>query len=94
MEAVQLEVVHYTSEDLKGLIVKLDEDLYRRYPPEEVHVVDFTNPQIGEIVFIVAYLNEIPVGCGAIRPIDEETTELKRFYVELSYRQKGIAKRM
>jgi putative acetyltransferase len=94
MEAVQLKVVHYTSEDLKGLIAKLDEELYLRYPPEEVHVVDFTDPQIAEIVFVVAYVNEMPVGCGAIRPIDEEATELKRFYVEVSYRQQGIAKRM
>jgi putative acetyltransferase len=94
MEAVQLKIVHYTNEDLKGLIAKLDEELYLRYPPEEVFVVDFTDPQVVDIVFVVAYVNEIPVGCGAIRPIDEEAIELKRFYVEVSYRQQGIAKRM
>jgi putative acetyltransferase len=94
MEAVQLKVVHHTSEDLKGLITKLDEELYLKYPAEEVHVVDFTDAKVNEIVFVVAYINEMPVGCGAIRPFDDEATELKRFYVEVSYRQKGIAKRM
>jgi putative acetyltransferase len=94
MESIHLEIVHQTSTDLKGLIAKLDEDLYQRYPADEVHVVDFTDPRIDEIVFVVAYLNETPVSCGAIRPIDAETTELKRFYVEPAFRKQGIAKRM
>jgi GNAT superfamily N-acetyltransferase len=91
---IQLEIVHHTSSDLKGLITKLDEELYQRYPADQVHVVDFTDPKIAEIVFVVAYLDGIPVGCGAIRPIDTEVTELKRFYVELAHRQQGIAKRI
>jgi putative acetyltransferase len=94
LENIQLKKVHHTSTDLIGLIAKLDEDLYQRYPADEVHVVDFTDPSIDEIVFIVAYLDDVPVGCGAIRPIDAEATELKRFYVELSLRKQGIAKRM
>ena len=57
-----IRTVHHTSSDLSGLIAKLDEDLYQRYPADEVHLVDFTDPSINEIVFIVAYLNEVPVG--------------------------------
>jgi putative acetyltransferase len=94
MDLIQLQIVHHTSSDLKGLITKLDEELYQRYPADQVHVVDFTDPKIAEIVFVVAYLDGIPVGCGAIRPIDAEVTELKRFYVELAHRQQGIAKRI
>jgi putative acetyltransferase len=94
MGNIQLQIVHHTNMDLKGLIAKLDEDLYLRYPADQVHVVDFTDPSIDKIVFVVAYLNEIPVGCGAIRPIDAETTELKRFYVEIALRKQGIAKRI
>lgn len=94
MEKIQLKKVHHTSLDLSGLIARLDEDLYQRYPADEVHLVDFTDPSVEEIVFVVAYLDEVPVGCGAIRPIDAESTELKRFYVELSLRKQGIAKRM
>jgi putative acetyltransferase len=94
MGNIDLRIVHHTSIDLKNLIAKLDEDLYQRYPADEVHLIDFTDPRIGEIVFIVAYLDEVPVGCGAIRPIDTEKTELKRFYVDPSLRRQGIAKRM
>ncbi|CAM3926466.1 GNAT family N-acetyltransferase [Paenibacillus alkaliterrae] len=62
------------------------------YPADEIFGVDFEDLKINEIVFIVAYLNDTPVGCGAIRPIDQESTELKRFFVEEAYRNKGIAK--
>ena len=31
-------------------------------------------------IFILAYLDNMPVGCGAIRKIDEDTAEIKRVY--------------
>ncbi|QGQ99497.1 GNAT family N-acetyltransferase [Paenibacillus psychroresistens] len=94
MDKINVQLVSHESIELIGLIAKLDEDLYQRYPEDEVHVVDFTDPSIAEIVFIIAYQNETPVGCGAIRPIDADSTELKRFYVEPAFRQQGIAKQM
>jgi GNAT superfamily N-acetyltransferase len=87
--------VHHTDSDLKALITKLDEELYQRYPADEVFVVDFTDPKIEKMIFVVAYRDDNhPVGCGAIRPLDAETVELKRFYVDLPQRKRGIAKRM
>ena len=46
---------------------------------------------MNQILFVVAYDGDKPVGCGAIRPLDQETTELKRMFVDLPYRQKGVA---
>lgn len=40
---------------------------------------------------IIAYENEIPVGCGAIKEFEENTMEIKRMYVAPEYRKKGIA---
>ncbi|QYR23498.1 GNAT family N-acetyltransferase [Paenibacillus sp. sptzw28] len=80
--------------DLARLIKKLDEDLLQRYPADEIFGVDFDDPNINEVAFIIAYSGEIPVGCGAIRPIDDDSTELKRFFVEREYRNKGIAKQI
>lgn len=40
---------------------------------------------------IVAYENDQPVGCGAIREIDAETIEIKRMYIQPDSRQKGLA---
>ncbi len=40
---------------------------------------------------LVAYDNEVPVGCGAIKVFDAETMEVKRMFVPDAYRGKGIA---
>ncbi len=40
---------------------------------------------------VVAYENEVPVGCGAIKALDDNTFEIKRMYVLPAYRGKGIA---
>ena len=40
---------------------------------------------------VVAYENEMPVGCGAIKQYDSTTMEIKRMYVAPEHRGKGIA---
>lgn len=40
---------------------------------------------------VVAYLNHVPVGCGAIKMYNSETMEVKRMYVPANYRGQGIA---
>lgn len=40
---------------------------------------------------IVAYINDIAVGCGAIKPFDVQSMEVKRMYVLPEHRGKGIA---
>lgn len=40
---------------------------------------------------VVYYENNIAVGCGALKIIDNETVEIKRMYVEPDFRGKGIA---
>ena len=40
---------------------------------------------------IVAYLDEIAVGCGAIKPYSDQTVEVKRMFVKLENRGKGMA---
>ena len=43
---------------------------------------------------VVARLDDRPVGCGAIRRIDENTAEVKRMYVAPEARRRGIAGRI
>lgn len=94
MNNLTVKVVSPEHEDLANLIQKLDEELLERYPAEEIFGVDFSDPTIRDAVFVVAYHEDQPVGCGGIRPIDEVSTELKRFYVDKSLRKLGIAGRM
>ncbi|QHW33429.1 GNAT family N-acetyltransferase [Paenibacillus rhizovicinus] len=86
--------VEINNPDLLQLIARLDAYLYEIYPPEEVFVVDLDDPHLSDIHFVVAYVDGNPVGCGAIKEIDEASTELKRFYVEPAYRNQGIAGRL
>ncbi|MEV5024587.1 GNAT family N-acetyltransferase [Paenibacillus sp. LPE1-1-1.1] len=92
MGKVELTVVSPENEDLRQLIRQLDMDLLQRYPAEEIFGIDFSDAKVNDILFIVAYVNGTPVGCGAIKPIDGTACELKRFFVEEAYRNKGIAK--
>ena len=43
---------------------------------------------------IVAYENEVAVGCGAIKTFDEKSIELKRMFVAPNQRGKGVATRI
>ena len=40
---------------------------------------------------VVAYFDELPVACGAIKEFDNETMEVKRMFTAESHRGKGLA---
>jgi GNAT superfamily N-acetyltransferase len=44
--------------------------------------------------FVVARLGDVPIGCGALRRIDDTAVEVKRMYVAPSGRRKGVARRI
>ncbi|SFF37923.1 Ribosomal protein S18 acetylase RimI [Paenibacillus algorifonticola] len=94
MKDISIRIVEPLDAALHQLIKALDEELLERYPAEEVHGLDFTDPGIKETVFIVAFAGDEPVGCGAIRPLDAQYTELKRFFVRKESRKLGIAAAM
>lgn len=96
---VKFEVVDPENADLRTLITVLDQELKSRYPYETIYVVDFGDPKVKEMTFVIAYLDGKPVGCGGLRPLDYLDTEipameLKRFYVDSNYRKMGIATKM
>ncbi|MEK3882978.1 GNAT family N-acetyltransferase [Paenibacillus sp. PL2-23] len=89
-----LRAVGPNDSDLAGLISKLDGYLSDLYPQDEIFGVDMSDPKTGEMTFVVAYWDGVPVGCGGIRRLDEATVELKRFYVEPSMRRQGVARQV
>ncbi|MFC5000383.1 GNAT family N-acetyltransferase [Dactylosporangium cerinum] len=44
--------------------------------------------------FVIATVDGVGAGCGAIQPIDDQTVELKRMYVRPAHRGTGIARRV
>lgn len=91
---VRIEQVPPTDLHLRALIQALDKDLQQRYDEENIYTVDLDHPDAFQTTFIVAYVDETPAGCGAIRPLDTESVELKRFFVDSTYRRQGIAGNM
>ncbi|WP_058303642.1 GNAT family N-acetyltransferase [Gorillibacterium timonense] len=90
-EAIQWKQVSARDEDLHRLIAMLDHYLQQIYPPDEIFLLDFSDPHIEDVTFLVAYLEETPVGCGAFKPLDHESAEIKRVFVDPEYRNRGIA---
>lgn len=99
MTEVEFVVVEPDNRSLRELIARLDEELLVRYPHETIYGVDFDDPKVKEMTFVVAFLNGTAVACGGLRPLDymslnTPSMELKRFYVDLDCRKLGIATRM
>ena len=52
-----------------------------------------TNQPLGPSdIYLIAFLNENPVGCGALRRLDDITAEVRRIYVLVQTRRAGIAR--
>lgn len=76
--------------DFQKLVVELDRDLAIRDGEEHSFFAQFN--KIVDIKYVlVAYENEIAVGCGAIKEYQEQVMEVKRMYVPLKKRGNGIA---
>jgi putative acetyltransferase len=91
MRLLEMKTVAPDDADLHELIALLDEGMLKLYPAEGIFGVDFSSPIVKEMTFCVAYVNGTPAGCGALKPLGEGTAELKRFFVEQSFRGRGIA---
>lgn len=79
--------------DFISLVVQLDNDLAFRDGEEHAFYHQFN--AITHLKYtIVAYDNEIPVSCGAIKEFDVVTMEVKRMYTLPKHRGKGIASKI
>lgn len=73
-----------------SLVSKLDEELAIHNGDENDFFIQFNTIDALKHVVLV-YSNEKPVGCGAIKPFNEQSTEVKRMYVLPEFRGKRIA---
>ncbi|KAB8145677.1 GNAT family N-acetyltransferase [Chloroflexia bacterium SDU3-3] len=47
--------------------------------------------EVPRAAFVVARIDGRPVGCGALRPLDADTGEIKRMYTRADARRQGVA---
>jgi transketolase len=94
--AVEIRRADIESLVVQQLIAALNAELSQRYrePGANHFRLDPAEVAEGQGAFLVAYLGEQPVGCGAVRRNDAETAEIKRMYVDPALRGGGIARRV
>lgn len=75
-----------------GLIAELDAEIEKRYPGEPVNGVEPNEFRASGGYFVIGYWDTQAVGCGAFRPYDKATVEIKRMFVAPHFRGRGIAR--
>jgi len=76
--------------DFCELVKELDKDLKLRDGEEHVFYSQFNKTDKIKHV-LVAYDEDLCVGCGALKAYSSDTMEVKRMFVRESHRSKGIA---
>lgn len=79
--------------DFIGLVKKLDAFLAQIDGEEHAFYAQLNKTNSLKHV-IVVYDDGVPVGCGAIREVSPDATEVKRMYTEPAKRGQGIAARV
>ena len=82
-----------TSLDFQSLVKLLDTEL-KEYDGED-HTFYSQYNKIENIKHVVvAYIDDVPIGCGTIKEFSADTAEVKRMYVNKDARGKGIGKKI
>lgn len=76
--------------DFISLVNQLDEDLLVRDGKDHAFFKQFNKTDNLNCV-VVAYHDGVAVGCGAIKPFNNNTAEIKRMFVKPGMRGMGIA---
>jgi putative acetyltransferase len=94
MPALQIRRSALLSPIAVQMIAALNAELTAMFPEPGATHFSLSGGQVaqGEGAFLIAYLDNVAVGCGALRRLDEATAELKRMYVEPSARGQGIGR--
>ncbi|MEG9328842.1 GNAT family N-acetyltransferase [Salinimicrobium catena] len=79
-----------TDVDFQFLVSELDKDLAVRNGEANDFFAQYNKIDLIKNV-IVAFIDDKPVGCGAMKEYDMETMEIKRMFVPIEMRGKGIA---
>jgi GNAT superfamily N-acetyltransferase len=80
------------SSDATQLLAELTAELAALYETTDGSA-GFTPDQVEvpRAAFVVARIDGHPVGCGALRPLDDTTVEVKRMYTRATHRRQGVA---
>jgi len=85
---------HIASAAARALIEALNAELSERYPEDGANHFRLDPDEVadGRGAFLIAVRSGVPVGCGAVRRIDETAGEIKRMYVVPAERGRGVGR--
>jgi GNAT superfamily N-acetyltransferase len=86
---IELKRTTADDEDFLALVKMLDAELRIRDGDEHGFYAQFNKP-VGLSGVVVAYLENVPVGCGAFKKYSDETAEIKRMFVTQNARGNRI----
>ncbi len=80
----------------QDLVAQLNSELQAQYPEPGANHFRLETEEVasGHGAFLVAYLNDQAIGCGAVRRLDDTVGELKRMYVVPSSRGCGVGRQL
>lgn len=76
--------------DFSSLVTLLNMELAEMNGEQDSFFNQFNNVNVLNHV-VIAYHDEVAVGCGAFKPYSENTVEIKRMFVSKSMRGQGVA---
>lgn len=80
--------------DAIRLMAALDADLAVRYPGVGILSIDSEHFESDGGTFVIGYVGDQAVACGALRRLDSFSAEVKRMYVDTAVRRLGYGKIM
>jgi GNAT superfamily N-acetyltransferase len=87
---IKLQRTTSDNEDFRLLISELDKELRSRYQEKQAIYDQYNiienNPNV-----VIAYREEMPIGCGCFKKFDDRSVEIKRMFVRPEYRGQKIA---
>lgn len=89
--SVEITAERPDSSDALALLRELDEALWLHpYPPESRHAFSVEQLLRERVAFFVARVADEPAACGGVKIFPGEYGEVKRMYVRLAHRGKGL----
>ena len=81
-QSISIKIVNPNNEKVLAITEELSENLYLRFGSDGKNSFQVWENENSNFVFVIAEINNEIVGCGAIRPIDQNIGEVKRMYAK------------